>query len=39
MVGVDPYGISLLATSNAGASLFEFDQIKGLTCEHRLKVD
>lgn len=39
MIGVDPYGMSLLATSNAGASLFEFDQIKGLTCEHRLKVD
>ena len=39
MIGVDPYGMSLLATSNAGASLFEFNQIKGLTCEHRLKVD
>ena len=39
MIGVDPYGMGLLATSNAGASLFEFDQIKGLTCEHRLKVD
>lgn len=39
MVGVDPYGMSLPATSNAGASLFEFNQLKGLTCEHRLKVD
>lgn len=39
MIGVDPYGISLPATSNAGASLFEFDQFKGLICEHRLKVD
>ena len=39
MIGIDPFGMSLLATSNAGASLFEFDQIKGLICEHRLKVD
>lgn len=39
MIGVDPYGMSLLATSNAGASLYEFDQIKGLTCEHKLKVN
>lgn len=39
MIGVDPYGMSLPATSNAGASLFEFNQLKGLTCEHRLKVD
>lgn len=39
MIGVDPYGMSLPATSNAGASLFEFDQLKGLICEHRLKVD
>lgn len=39
MIGVDPYGMSLPATSNAGASLFEFDQLKGLTCEHRLKVN
>lgn len=39
MIGVEPYGMSLPATSNAGASLFEFDQFKGLICEHRLKVD
>ena len=39
MIGVDPYGMSLLATSNAGASLYEFDQLKGLTCEHKLKVN
>lgn len=39
MIGVDPYGMSLPATSNAGAALFEFDQFKGLICEHRLKVD
>lgn len=39
MIGVDPYGMSLPATSDAGASLFEFDQFKGLICEHRLKVD
>lgn len=39
MIGVDPYGMSLPATSNAGASLFEFDQFKGLVCENRLKVD
>lgn len=39
MIGVDPYGMSLPATSNAGASLFEFDQFKGMICENRLKVD
>lgn len=39
MIGVDPYGMSLLATANAGASLYEFDQLKGLTCEHKLKVN
>lgn len=39
MIGVDPYGMSLQCTSNAGASLFEFEQFKGLTCEYRLKVE
>lgn len=36
IIGVDPYGLSLNKTSNAGASLFTFDQLKGLTCENRL---
>lgn len=35
IVGVDPYGLSLNKTSNAGASLFTFDQLKGLICENR----
>ncbi len=39
MIGVDPYGMSLLATSNAGASLFEFEKDRGLICEYRLKVN
>lgn len=37
MIGVDPYGMSLTCTSNAGASLFEFNN-DGLVCDHRLVV-
>lgn len=39
LCGVDPYGMSLNKVSNAGASLFEFTQGKGLTCEYKIKVD
>lgn len=38
IIGVDPYAMSFPCTSDAGASLFEFDQLRGLDCEHRLKV-
>lgn len=39
IIGVDPYGMSLNKTSNSGASLFEFEQGKGLTCEHKIKLN
>lgn len=39
VIGVDPYGISLNKTSDPGASLFVFDQLKGLTCEYKMKLD
>lgn len=39
IIGVDPYGMSLAKTSNAGASLFEFEQGKGLICEHKIKLN
>jgi hypothetical protein len=38
IIGVDPYGMSLNKTSNPGASLFEFEQGKGLNCEHKIKL-
>lgn len=36
VIGVDPYGLSLNKTSDAGASLFVFENGKGLVCEHKL---
>ena len=39
LIGVDPYGMSLNKTSNAGASLYVFEQGYGKTCEYSLKVD
>lgn len=39
IIGVDPYGMSLRKTSNAGASLFVFEQGYGKTCEYSIKVD
>ena len=39
MIGVDPYGMSLNKTSNAGASLYVFEQGYGKTTEYSLKVD
>lgn len=39
IIGVDPYGMSLNKTSNAGASLFEFEQCKGLICEYKIKLN
>ena len=38
IVGVDPYGMSLNRTSDAGASLFIFNHTDGLICEHKWKV-
>ena len=39
IVGVDPYGLSLRKTSNAGASLFVFDSVFGKVCDYSLKVN
>lgn len=39
MIGADPYGMSLRKTSNAGASLYVFEQGYGKTCEYSIKVD
>lgn len=39
IIGVDPYALSLNKTSDAGASLFVFDRVKGKTCEYSLKLN
>lgn len=39
IIGIDPYGMSINKTSNAGASLYEFEQTKGLICEHKIKLN
>ena len=39
IVGIDPYGLSLRKTSNAGASLFVFDNVFGKVCDYSLKVN
>ncbi len=39
IIGVDPYGMSLNRTSNAGASVFVFEQGKGKTIEYSIKLD
>ena len=39
IIGVDPYSMSINKTADAGASLFVFNEDKGLICEHRLKVN
>lgn len=36
VIGVDPYGLSLNKTSDAGASLLVFENGKGLSCEYKL---
>ena len=38
LIGVDPYGMSLRKTSDAGVSLFIFEQYYGKVCEYSLKV-
>lgn len=39
IMGGDPYGASLNRVSNAGASLFVFENGKGKTCEYTIKLD
>jgi len=36
IIGIDPYGLSLNATSDAGSSLFVFEEDKGLVCEYKI---
>ena len=38
IVGVDPYGLSLNKTSNAGASCFVFEYDEGVTQEYKIKL-
>lgn len=38
IMGVNPYAMTLLTTANAGASLFEFEEGRGLVCDYRLKL-
>ena len=38
LIGVDPYGMSLRKTSDAGVSLFIFEQYYGKVCEYSIKV-
>lgn len=39
IIGVDSYGLSLNKTSNAGASLFIFENGLGKTCEYTIKLN
>lgn len=39
VIGVDPYGLSLQKTSNAGANLFVFEQGNGKICEYTYKLN
>lgn len=39
VIGVDPYGMSLQKTSNAGANLFVFEQGNGKICEYTYKLN
>ena len=39
IIGVDPYGMSLNKTSNAGASMFVFESGKGKVCEYTYKLN
>lgn len=39
VIGVDPYGMSLQKTSNAGANLFVFEQGNGKVCEYTYKLN
>lgn len=39
IIGVDPYGMSLNRTSNAGAAMFVFESGKGKVCEFTYKLN
>lgn len=39
IIGIDSYSLSLRKTSNAGAKLLVFDNIDGLVCEHKIKLN
>jgi len=39
IVGIDSYSLSLRKTSNAGAKLLVFDNVDGLICEHKIKLN
>ena len=39
IIGVDPYGLSLQKTANAGANLFVFEQGKGKVMEYTYKLN
>ena len=39
VIGVDPYGYSINKTSNAGASMFVFEEGKGKVCEYTYKLN
>ena len=39
IIGVDPYGMSLNKTSNAGASMFVFEANRGKVCEYTYKLN
>jgi hypothetical protein len=39
IIGVDPFGMSLNRTSNAGASMFVFEEGKGKVCEYTYKLN
>ena len=38
IIGVNPYSMTIGKTANAGASMFEFDQLDGITNEHKYKL-
>lgn len=39
IIGVDPYSMSLRKTSNAGATLLVFENLKGKVCEYSIKLN
>lgn len=38
LMGINPYSMQINKTAPAGASMFVFEQGKGITCEHRYKL-
>lgn len=39
IIGIDDYSLSLRKTSNAGAKLLVFDNVDGLVCDYRIKLN